>query len=68
MNDPKAMELLQMAQRANACVERLAPYAAKAAAGNLQMSDLRAQDAVWILAVVKPSDCFSSVKGVAKAK
>ena len=66
MNDPKAMELLQMAQKANACAERLAPYVAKAAAGNLKMSDLRSEDAVWILAVIKPSDC--AVKCAAKAK
>jgi hypothetical protein len=68
MNDPKAMELLQMAQRASACAERLAPYEAKAAAGNLQMSDVNPQDAIWVLAAVKLGDHVTSVKNVAKAK
>lgn len=67
MNDPKALELLQMAQKVNACSERMAPYVAKAAAGNLQMSDLESKDAIWILAVVKPSD-VQGLKSIAKSK
>jgi hypothetical protein len=67
MNDPKAVELLQLAQRANACSERLAPYVAKAAAGNLQMSDIESKDAIWLLAAAKPCD-KQSLKAIAKAK
>lgn len=67
MNDPKAVELLQMALKAHACSERIAPYVAKAAAGNLTMADLQSKDAVWMLAVVKPSNVVG-LKSIAKAK
>jgi len=66
MNDPKAVALLQAAGQANACSARLAPYAAKAAEGTLQMSDIKPEDAIWTLAIVKPKDNRDALKSIAK--
>jgi hypothetical protein len=54
MNDPKAIELLEMARKKEACNIRFAPYLEKAKAGVLQMSDLSKEDAVWLLGIVRP--------------
>ena len=66
MNDPKAIELLEMARKKEACAVRFAPYAARAAAGTLQMADLSREDAVWILGIVRPKAFWKELKEVAK--
>lgn len=68
MNDPKAVALLEQAQKASACSPRLAPYVAKAAKNELQLSDISQEDAVWLLAVLKKSPFRDTLKQIAKEK
>ena len=66
MNDPKVIELLEMARKKEACAVRFAPYAEKAAAGTLQMSDIKRDDAVWLLGIVRPKALWKQLKEIAK--
>jgi hypothetical protein len=66
LNDPKAIELLEMARQKRACLTRFAPYESKAAANCLQRSDISREDAVWMLGVVRPKAFWNELKEVAK--
>ena len=66
MNDPKAVELLDLAEKAKSCSLRLAPYQVKKGQGDLQMSDLTPDDAVWLLGVVKVPVYRDLLKQIAK--
>jgi hypothetical protein len=66
MNDPKAIELLEIARKKEACNIRFAPYLEKAKAGVLQMSDLSKEDAVWLLGIVRPKAYWKELKETAK--
>jgi len=66
LNDPKTIELLEMARQKKACLARFAPYEAKAAANCLQWSDISREDAVWMLGVVRPKAFWNDLKEVAK--
>ena len=66
MNDLQAVAILNAAKKARACDSRLAPYEEKAASGNLQISDLAPDDAIWILAAVKNVPNVAVLKAIAK--
>lgn len=65
MNDPRAMELLELL-KSNAC-DHINGYIAKAKQGTLQLSDVSAKDAVWVLAVDKTKTHRDELKAIAKS-
>jgi hypothetical protein len=66
MNDSRAVELLELSKKYQACSLRLAPYQKKMEQGSLQMSDLTPDDAVWILGVVRTPVHREILKQIAK--
>jgi hypothetical protein len=65
MNDAQALEWLAEARKAGACNTRLAPYEAKAAAGELKVSDMDPKDAVWMLCLAKNAGNRKALKALA---
>ena len=65
MNDQRAVELLDLARKANVC-KRISPYQERMDQGVLQMSDIVPDDALWLLGVVKVPVHRALLKQIAK--